>query len=1620
VPPVLDLDQSVGTRYKWPHGVSVSTGSAGGLDAAHFQPASVASWVTSDGCEQSDGGMTKRQQPASPAGKGPAVRSCPVVGIGASAGGLEACKAFLDAMPGNSGIAFVLVLHLDPKRESMMAELLGKRTAMPVVEVAHGVALKPDHVYVIPPATYITVRDGDVFHEPPVKQRGISMPIDHFFRSLAGARGERAIGIVLSGTGSDGAAGLKEIKGAGGMTMVQQPETAAYDGMPRAALMTGAVDYALPIDRMPDVLLKYVNHPYVAAADGAAQAPILDQLGVEHLRSILNILRFQAGTDFQSYKKGTLSRRIHRRMGLRHVTSAADYVELLRTDREELQNLFKDLLIGVTAFFREPEAWEVLDKEVLAPLVRGKPPNEAIRVWVAGCATGEEAYSIAMLLHEQMETQHKNLSLQIFASDLDESAIKIARTALYPESVAADVGPARLKRFFTAENGHYRVAKRVRESVVCAPQNLLSDPPFSKLDLITCRNVMMYFEADVQRRLIELFHFALRDNGCLFLGKSESLSGTAKLFAPISKEWRIFRRLETSQPPRGLFPVMPAGEALVEEGSTPTATHVRQMSRVETARRLLLERYAPAAVVVDRRYEAQFFHGALKNYFQFPDGEPTTNIVEMAVEGLRPKLRTALQKAMADAQTVTAVAQKIARNGKFVTVRIVVEPIPSYRGEVGLLLVSFTDQEAAVEGPSAEPPKPKGATPGLQRSEQEEALHQLEDELQATRSDLQLTIEELETANEELKASNEEVMSMNEELQSTNEELETSREELQSLNEELTTVNRQLEEKLGELESINNDLVNLLSSTHIATLFLGLDQKIRRFTPSCAEFLSIIDSDVGRPIGDLSLRIDDPGLKADIDRVIDKLTPVEAEVRSDRGQWFLRRITPYRTAENRIEGVVCTYTDITGLKLAARKLESRDRQQVAVVALGRTALDEIELQALFDRAATAVAEQLRCEFSEVLALMPGGRTFLRRAGSGWKTGSVGQTSSAVGIESLAGYALQTGGPVIVEDLGKEKRFGLSALNREHGVVSGVGVLVGPEDDRWGALCVLSAARREFTVDDVNFLQAIANVLSGAIARARAEEEVRLARARLSGILDNAVDAIISIDHFQKITMFNRGAEKIFGYAAKEVLGQALTMLMPARFRPAHEGHVRAFGATAVVARQMAERQEIFGRHKDGTEFAAEASISKIETPGGLVFTAILRDITERKHAEAVLESRVAKRTAELTAEIAQREATHEALVRSQKLQGLGELAGGMAHDFNNLLTVITGNLEFLEAQLEDKASRDLIQRADEAARMGARLIGRLLAFGRQGKLNPEVVNLNEIALGMTEILHRTLGEQITLNSRLASDLWSARVDPSETENAILNLAINARDAMPKGGRLVIETDNAALNERGAAAAIGLAPGDYVKLAITDTGSGMAPEVIARAFEPFFTTKGPGKGTGLGLSTLYGFAKQSGGHVTIDSTIGKGTTVTLYLPKHAGIQAGAKAKAPDKQPVGKRASETVLVVEDNPGVRDLTVRRLGILGYKVLVAENGPAAVDVLEKSERVDLVFSDVVMAGGMSGVDLARWMKAHRPATRILLTSGFADIAEDEAAAGLDVRLLRKPYKQADLARALREALEA
>ncbi|MEZ5931687.1 MAG: chemotaxis protein CheB [Alphaproteobacteria bacterium] len=1016
----------------------------------------------------------------------------PVVGVGASAGGLDAFKRLLAAIPDDTGTAFVFIQHLDPNHESLMADLLARHTRMKVIEARDNMALQPDHVFMIPPGKFIRIADNGLFLDEPVTERGLRLPIDYFFRSLAEARGDRAIGIVLSGTGSDGALGLKEIKGAGGMVMAQQPDTAEYDGMPKSAVATGIVDFTLPIEEIPKAISNYVRHPMIG---GRRRPATLDQEAPDHFRSMLDVLRTRTRRDFRCYKKGTLSRRIQRRMGLRHVVDADAYLELLRSDPEEVHLLFKDLLIGVTRFFRDPEIWQDLERLVVEPLVGRKKTGEPIRVWVPGCATGEEAFSLAMLFCRQIDLQKRDLELQVFATDMDEDAIAVARAGLYPLSISADLPKHMRENFFSEEDGKLRIKKRLRECTVFAMQDVIGDPPFSNIDLISCRNLMIYLDSTIQNNLLDLLHFALSKGGFLFLGNSESIGNNSGLFEPVSKASRIYRRLERSTPRHLSLPIGQAGD-----GSKPTKQLGAKIDSgrfglIDEAHRILLNRFTPAAVLINQHYEVLFLHGPLRQYFDVPSGEPTKILTSMVLEGLRGKLRVALHRAGHERQPATAVASNVRRNGHHVSVRITVEPAGSAIDH-DMLLVTFTD-EPAVTAEAATAQTAAGALV------EDDAMKQLEYELQATREDLQSTIEELETANEELKASNEEAMSTNEELQSTNEELETSREELQSLNEELSTVNRQLEDKIMELEGANNDLGNLLTSSDIATLFLDTELRIRRLTPAGADLLSAIDSDIGRPLSDLALQVKDPTLIEDARRVLKWLTPISAEVRDGDDRWFLRHVRPYRTSDNRIDGVVITFAEVTGLKRTAEQLQQREQQQQAVAELGVQGLANTNLSVLFKQAVRTLRDTLAVDFTKILELLPDRSGCLLRAGLGWRRGLVGKARVGIGLDSQAGYTLQSSSPIVVEDVRKEKRFRGPALLSDHGVISGLSVIIGPVDDPWGVLGVHTRSQRTMTLDDVNFVQAVANILYTAIVRHRSDESLKDHQRQLALVLDTA-------------------------------------------------------------------------------------------------------------------------------------------------------------------------------------------------------------------------------------------------------------------------------------------------------------------------------------------------------------------------------------------------------------------------------------------------------------------------------------------------------------------------------------
>ena len=831
-----------------------------------------------------------------------------IVGLGSSAGGLDALRRFFNSMPSDSGMAFVLVQHLDPTHPSMIADLLGRCTAMSVVQVDADMPVEANHVYCLPPGRYLSVSGGTLRLTDPVETGSVRMPIDFFLRSLGPDAQERGIGIVLSGTGTDGTLGLRAVKAAGGLAIAQDPLTAEHDGMPRSAIAGGAIDQVLSPESMPDVLLEFLRHPHVR---GTGSFPPAEDIGRDRLDDVLAVVRDRTKFDFRNYKRSTLERRIGRRMGLRRSEHVAAYVQLLTHDPAEAAALCDDLLISVTSFFRDPEAWRVLQDQVLRPLVARTDAHAAVRVWVPGCATGEEAYSIAMVLIEERDAAAKSCPIQVFASDVDADALAVARAGLYPESVVAGLPAERRRRFFIDERHGARVGKELRESVVFARQNLLADPPFSKLDLISCRNVLMYLKPEGQRRVFSLLHFALIEGGHLLLGTAETIGGQEDLFEVVSKHWRIYRRIGPTRYDKVRFPVM--DESAFGRGVDPPP-HAPGIGRLGTlAVQLLLERFVPACVLINRKCEIVYFAGPTQDYLVQPTGVPTQDLMSRLRDGLPTKLRGAIRRAIRDGERPVVVAS-VRRGDVWHRVTVSVEPLAGIGAMEGLLLISFVD------GPQVTPPLRDAASAAGEPEESESVTRQLEDELKVTREELQGSIGDLESSNEELKVVNEEVMSVNEELRSSNEELETSKEELQSLNEELSTVNAQLEGKVTELEQANNDLDNLLTSTNIATIFLDTRFHVRRFTPAATRVFDLTSADIGREIGDVVRRGVDPDLPRDSEAVLARLTSISKEVQGRDGRWHVRQVLPYRTRDNRIEGVVVTFSDVAAEALQEARL----------------------------------------------------------------------------------------------------------------------------------------------------------------------------------------------------------------------------------------------------------------------------------------------------------------------------------------------------------------------------------------------------------------------------------------------------------------------------------------------------------------------------------------------------------------------------------------------------------------------------------------------------------------------------------------------------------------------------
>jgi two-component system CheB/CheR fusion protein len=841
--------------------------------------------------------MTKIKLPSTDLGRQslPA-DSFPIVGIGASAGGLEAFEQFFHHTPTDTGMAFVLVSHLDPSHVSILTEILQRTTTMQVTEAQDQIKIAPNHVYVIPPNRDMTIFHGTLQLSIPEMPHGQRMPIDTFLRSLAEDQLENTIGIILSGTGTDGTLGLRAILGAGGITIAQEPSTAKFDGMPASAIQAGYVSHILPPDNMSQVLLSDIHSLILPRP--------LPAFALNGINRILMQLRTVTGHDFSQYKKSTITRRIQRRMSQHNIEDTETYARFLKDHPPEITSLFKELLINVTNFFRDPEAFLALKHDILPKLLANKSDNYVFRVWVAGCATGEEAYSIAIVISELMDEHNYDFKVQIYSTDLADDAIAIARTGFYPPNIGMDVTPERLRRFFIKEDGGYRVKKEIREMLVFAVQNVIKDPPFTKLDLLSCRNLMIYLEPELQNRLIPAFHYALKPGGVLFLSPSEGIGIHTDLFTPLNRKWKFYTAAPNVASTRAIlsnplnWTTEPTHKAPEEVIKTTKETNLAELTR-----RTLLQLYAPASVVTDSKGHILFVHGETGKYLRPAPGQASLNLVDMAKEGLQLELRSAIQSISHNSPTLNR-ELSVKTNGDFHPVSLSVRPLSNPANQTNLLLVSFQD----IPHPIAK--KPARAS----RSSKPDDLRHLEDlkiELAYTKENLQATIEESLASNEELKCTNEEMQSTNEELQSTNEELETSKEELQSINEELVTVNSELQAKISQLADMQNDMKNLLDNIHIGTIFLDQQLIIRRFTREATQIYRLVVSDVGRALGDIKSELDGEDMLEAAYAVLDNLVPIEHEVKTVNGNFYIARIQPYRTLENMIDGVVMTFTNVT-------------------------------------------------------------------------------------------------------------------------------------------------------------------------------------------------------------------------------------------------------------------------------------------------------------------------------------------------------------------------------------------------------------------------------------------------------------------------------------------------------------------------------------------------------------------------------------------------------------------------------------------------------------------------------------------------------------------------------------
>ena len=1186
-----------------------------------------------------------------------------IVGLGASAGGVVALKQFFEHMPADSGMAFVAILHLSPDHDSRLAEVLQGSTAMPVTQVVDRTTVRPGHVYVVPPSRSLQMADGHLTLSEPNRIEERRAPIDVFFRTLAATHQGRAVGVVLSGTGADGSMGLKRVKESGGLCFAQDPSEAEFADMPRNAIATGMVDHILSVAEMPARLVAFSRRVHLITP--LEEPPLPPPPDEAALQQVLAELRRGTGHDFANYRRPTLMRRICRRLAVHEISDLDAYARLLRERPDELEALLKDLLISVTHFFRDHEAFETLERRVVPELFRGKGADDQVRVWVAGCATGEEAYSIAMLLIEHARSCHSPAAIQVFATDVDAASLAAARHGTYTLNDAADVSPERLQRFFTKKGSSYRVRRELRETILFSQHNLIKDPPFAHLDLASCRNLLIYLDRTAQRRVMEVLHFALGPGRYLFLGPSESTDVATELFSAYDRDAGLFQNRHVSL--RTALPVPGAGGSYtfeaVERAARSSTAFVDQRLPAHVHQQLL-EQYAPPSVIVNADSEILHISATAGQFLMVPPGDPSHNLLKVVREELQLELRAALLQAAVERAPVRTRVLPVQRGDETVPVEMHVRPVVLPGEErPGTFLVLF-QQGSAADVPTLIP----SLTPGEWGRRRDEDIAQLELQLRAAleRNDLQA---------EAHRAALEEQQAMYEELRSSAEELETSREELQSVNEELRTVNQELRIKVDEQVQVNDDMQNLVNATEIGTIFLDRSLRLKFFTPSVRSLFNFIPADLGRPFSDINTMLSATAgdLQQDVERVITSLDRIEREIPTRDGRWALMRVLPYRTSDDRISGVVLTFVDITDRKQAADLIELSEERLRRAVAVDNVAVSFFTLDGDITHANDAF-----------LALTGASRAQLEQA--------------VLKHSALTSPASRAAATRALEELRTSGRTAL--YEREYVHADG--------SRRW----TLTAATRLAADECVEFAVDITQTKHFEVELLRSQTRLRL-------MMESVTEyAILSMDTAGRIDHWNAGATRMFGYQDAEIVGQSISLL----FTPED----RAAGVDREELRQAREQgkasDERWHVRRDGSRFFVSGITAPLRDGTGALtgYVKVARDLTDRKRAEEALrqvndalEGRVRDRTADLA--LINQTLRTEAQEHQRAEERVRELLGRMisvqeaerrrvARDLHDQVgqQIIALRLT-LEAILQTPVPPELRERIDRAKEITARI-----------------------------------------------------------------------------------------------------------------------------------------------------------------------------------------------------------------------------------------------------------------------------------------------------------------------------